>query len=114
MTITNASGGPIDRLELNTVTPRLGRLRIRSLTVDGLAARPTITDQTIIVPLGGILPDGATTTVRIAFSATTRADPERLELAVHPGERRHPALPLAALDQRRDARSTGRTTAIRS
>jgi hypothetical protein len=72
MTITNASGGPIDRLELNTVTPRLGRLRIRSLTVDGQAAKPTIKDQTIIVPLGGILPDGATTTVRIAFSATTR------------------------------------------
>jgi hypothetical protein len=72
MTVTNASGGPIDRLELNTVTPRLGRLKIKSLTVDGLAARPTIKDQTITVPLGGILPDGATTTVRIAFSATTR------------------------------------------
>ena len=35
MAITNASGGPIDRLELNTIAARLGRLRIRSLTVDG-------------------------------------------------------------------------------
>ena len=54
------------------MTARLGRLRIKSLTVDGLAATPTVKDQTILVPLGGILPDGATTTVRIAFSATTR------------------------------------------
>ncbi len=72
MAITNASGGPIDRLELNTIAARLGRLRIRSLTVDGVAAKPTIRDQTVIVPLGGILPDGATTTVRIAYGATAR------------------------------------------
>ncbi len=72
MAITNASGGPIDRLELNTIAARLGRLRIRSLTVDGVAAKPTIRDQTVIVPLGGVLPDGATTTVRIAYGATAR------------------------------------------
>lgn len=72
MAVTNASGGPIDRLELNTVAARLGRLRISSLTVDGSPARPTLKDQTVLVPLGGILPDGSTTTVRIAFSATAR------------------------------------------
>lgn len=72
MTVTNASGGPIDRLELNTVAARLGRLRIRSLTVDGSPVTPSVKDQTIRVPLGGILPDGATTTVRMAFTATTR------------------------------------------
>jgi hypothetical protein len=72
MTITNTSGGPIDRLELNTIAARLGALRIRSVTVDGLAAKRTIKDQTISVALGGILPDGSTTTVRIAYSATTR------------------------------------------
>jgi aminopeptidase N len=72
MVVTNASGGPIDRLELNTVAARLGRLRIASLSVDGVGVRPKVTDQTILVPLGGVLPDGATTTVRIAFSATVR------------------------------------------
>ncbi len=66
------SGGPIDRIELNTVAARLGGLRIGELTVDGRTARPTIRDQTIVVPLGGTLPDGATTTVRVAFSATAR------------------------------------------
>ena len=72
MVVTNASGGPIDRLELNTIAARLGRLRISSLTVDGISVRPTVKDQTVIVPLGGTLPDGATTTVRIGFSATAR------------------------------------------
>ncbi|MDP9482785.1 MAG: hypothetical protein M3P84_06135 [Chloroflexota bacterium] len=72
MTITNASGGPIDRLELNTIAARLGRLKITSLTVDGRLVRPSVRVQTVLVPLGGSLPAGATTTVRIAFSATTR------------------------------------------
>ncbi len=72
MEVRNRSGGPIDRIELNTVAARLGRLRITGLTVDGRAISPTIRDQTIVVPLGGILPDDATTTVRIAFTATAR------------------------------------------
>jgi hypothetical protein len=72
MAVTNTSGGPVDRLELNTIAARLGKLKIRTLTVDGLAARPTIKDQTVIVPLGGSLPAGATTTIRIGFSATAR------------------------------------------
>jgi hypothetical protein len=72
MAVTNASGGPIDRIELNTIAARLGRLRISSLTVDGRPARPTISDQTVIVPLGGSLPAGAATTIRIAFSAIAR------------------------------------------
>jgi hypothetical protein len=72
MVITNVSGGPIDRLELNTIAARLGSLRIRTVTVDGLAVKRTIKDQTISVALGGILPDGATATVRIVYSATAR------------------------------------------
>ena len=72
MLVTNVSGGPVDRLELNAVAARLGRLAISSLTVDGVAVSPTISDQTLIVPLGGILPDGASTSVRIVFRATAR------------------------------------------
>jgi hypothetical protein len=75
MTVTNASGGPIDRLELNSVAARLGRLRLTSVTVDGWAMQGTparLDDQTILLPLGGLLPDGATTTIRLAFQATLR------------------------------------------
>lgn len=72
MTTTNASGGPIDRLELNSVPARLGRLRLTSVTVDGRAAEARLDDQTILLSLGGLLPDGATTTVRLAFRATLR------------------------------------------
>jgi len=74
MRVRNASGGPIDRLELNTVTARIGGLRLGSVTVDGRAVSPSISDQTILVPLGGILPDEATASVRIAFRATLRSD----------------------------------------
>jgi hypothetical protein len=65
MTITNTSGGSIDRLELNTIAARLGGLRIRSATVDGRAVSARIDDQTVIVPLGGVLPAGASVHVRL-------------------------------------------------
>jgi hypothetical protein len=70
--LRNESGGPIDRLELNTIAARLGRLQIVATTVDDAPVAPTVDDQTIVVPLGGILPDGATTTVRIEYRATLR------------------------------------------
>ena len=69
ITITNRSGGPIDRLELNTVLARIGGLRISRATVDGRAVVPTVSDQTIRLPLGGVLPDGASATVGLRFTA---------------------------------------------
>jgi hypothetical protein len=74
MSVRNASGGPIDRVELNTVTARIGSLRLGSVTVDGRTVSPSISDQTILVPLGGTLPDGATASVGIVFRATLRSD----------------------------------------
>jgi hypothetical protein len=76
ITITNRSGGPIDHLELNTVLARIGTLRITAASVDGAAVRPVVTDQTIRLPLGGILPPDASATVRLAFGARfgTRLD----------------------------------------
>ena len=71
--LRNASGGPIDRVELNTVTARIGALRVTSLTVDGASVTPTIDDQTVVVPLGGVLPDGASTAIRISIRATLRS-----------------------------------------
>ncbi len=70
----NQSGAGIDRLELNTVMARLGNLRVRSVTVDGTAVTSTISGQTIVVPLGGVLPDGATTVVVVRFAATLRSN----------------------------------------
>ncbi len=52
ITIANRSGGPIDRLELNSVLARIGSLRITAATVDGRAVRPVVSDQTIRLPLG--------------------------------------------------------------
>ena len=70
--IQNASSGPIDRLELNTIAARLGRMKLGTVSVDGQAVHATIDDQTLLVPLGGILPAGATTVVRVHYSATLR------------------------------------------
>lgn len=67
--ITNRSGGPIDRLELNTVLARIGSLRISRASVDGVAIAPVVDDQTIRLPLGGILPDGASASVALRFTA---------------------------------------------
>jgi hypothetical protein len=72
--LRNASRGPIDRVELNTVTARLGALKLGAVTVDGRAAKPSVSDQTISVPLGGILADGKSTRLRLAFETRLRAD----------------------------------------
>lgn len=70
--ITNTTGGPIDRIEFNTVAGPLGGLTLRGAWVDAVATTARRTDQTIVVPLGGILPEGATTTVRVRYGATLR------------------------------------------
>ena len=69
---TNESASGIDRIELNTVMARLGGLRLGSTTVDGRTVTPTVSDQTISVPLGGVLPSGASVGVVVRFSATLR------------------------------------------
>lgn len=69
---TNTSGAPVDRLELNTIAARLGDIRLGTVTVNGRTVTPTIHDQTVLVPLGGILPQGRTVAVRVAYRATLR------------------------------------------
>jgi hypothetical protein len=77
--ITNRSGGPVDRLELNTVLARIGALRIAWASVDGRPVTPVVDDQTIRLPLGGVLRDGASATVKLRFHARagTRLDASR-------------------------------------
>ena len=68
----NDSGEGIDRLELNTIAAHLGAMTLTSATVDGTPAAVTVNDQTLVVPLGGILPAAATVEVRIGYRATLR------------------------------------------
>ncbi len=72
LAITNTSGGPIDRLELNTIATRLGGIRLDPVTVDGVTVKAKVSDQTIVVPLGGILPVGGSTRVRVRYGADLR------------------------------------------
>ena len=72
--VTNTSGTAIDRLELNTIAARLGAMTLTTARVDGVAVHATVTDQTIHLPLGGILEPGASATVRIGYRATLRSD----------------------------------------
>jgi aminopeptidase N len=72
--IRNTSGAEIDRIELNAIAARLGNMRLRPVTVDGVAVPATVTGQTIVVPLGGILPIDAVTRIRVRFSARLQDD----------------------------------------
>jgi len=73
MTVRNDSGAPIDRVELNTIAARLGGMKLGAVTVAGTAVKPTVVDQTIVVPLGGILGTGQSVHVRVRFAATLRS-----------------------------------------
>ncbi len=74
MTITNRSGGPVDRIELNTIAARIGGLRVRGASVASKAVTVTVDDQTLVMPLGGILPAGGTVRARLEYTATLRND----------------------------------------
>jgi aminopeptidase N len=71
--LRNDSGGPIDRLELNTIATRLGGMKLTAVTSAGKPVSATVHDQTIHVPLGGILGPGQSVTVGVAYSATLRS-----------------------------------------
>jgi aminopeptidase N len=73
ITARNDSGEGIDRLRLNTVMGPLGRLILGRVTVDGRTVEATRSDQTISVPLGGVLPAGGSATVVVPFTATLRS-----------------------------------------
>jgi hypothetical protein len=72
ITVTNTSGGPIDRIELNAVPARLGRMVLGPVSVDGASVAARLDDQTIVVPLGGILPSGASARLDLSYRATLR------------------------------------------
>ena len=73
MSVRNDSGEPIDRVELNTIAARLGGMKLGVITVAGKAVAATVSDQTIVVPLGGILGAGQSVQVRVRYGATLRS-----------------------------------------
>ena len=103
LTIRNTSGARIDRVELNTIAARLGAIDLDPVTVDGVAVKADRDDQTIVVPLGGVLPSGGTTVVRVRVRGDAADLAVRLQLAVHEGERHRRPVPLAAVGQPHDA-----------
>ena len=73
MTVRNDSDAPIDRIELNTIAARLGGMKLGAVTVAGAAVKATVDDQTIIVPLGGILGVGQSVQVKVRYASTLRS-----------------------------------------
>jgi len=71
-TILNTSGTDIDRVELNTTAARLGGMTLTGSFVDGTPVKASVSDQTIVVPLGGILPAGGSATVEVRYAARLR------------------------------------------
>jgi hypothetical protein len=69
LSVRNTSGGPIDYLQLNVAPARIGRMQLHKARVDGIPVAATVTDQTLRVPLGGVLAEGATVPVRIGYTA---------------------------------------------
>jgi hypothetical protein len=60
MDVTNTSGSPVSRLELNTVAARLGHMKLLDARVDGSEVEARVSDQTLTVPLSHTLqPYGA-------------------------------------------------------
>ena len=72
ITARNDSGAGIDRVELNTIAARLGSITISSASVDGTPVTVTVSDQTLKVPLGGVLPAGASAVVKVSYRATLK------------------------------------------
>ena len=74
-----------------------------------------VDDQTLVVPLGGILPDGGDVQVRVDLPRDAAERPDRPELDVHAAPTASPSstagCPWISLRARR---STGRTSATRS
>jgi len=70
--VLNTSGGPVDKLELNSAAVKLGSMRDLRVRVNGSPVRPRVIGQTIKVPLGESLAAAASVKVELAFRARLR------------------------------------------
>ena len=72
-TIVNLSGDGIDRVELNTAAARLGGMTLTGASIDGIDVEATVSDQTILVPLGGVLPAGGSAVIEVRYAARLKS-----------------------------------------
>jgi hypothetical protein len=72
-TIVNLSGDGIDRVELNTAAARLGGMTLTGASVDGAEVDASVSDQTILVPLGGVLPAGGSAVIEVRYAARLKS-----------------------------------------
>ena len=70
MEAANQSGGPISRLELNTVAAELGHMQLTEASVDGTAVAPRVSGQTLIVTLPQVLTKNGHVSVHTRYRAT--------------------------------------------
>jgi hypothetical protein len=70
--IRNDSGHGVERVELNLVPARIGRMHRLEVWVDGTRVTPSVSSQTIRVPLGRTVPDGDRVTIRVRYRAYFR------------------------------------------
>ena len=73
--VRNTSGRAIDRLELNTVAAKLGKMKDLRARVDGVPANVAKVGQTLKVPLGAELSPGASAAIFVGFRARLRTSP---------------------------------------
>jgi hypothetical protein len=67
--LLNSSAEPVDRLHLNTVAAKLGKMKGLKVKVGGVAVAASVSGQTISVPLGEVLDPGSSTSVWVAYRA---------------------------------------------
>jgi hypothetical protein len=70
--IQNTSGHGIGRIDFNLVPARIGNMKNLAVSVDGEHVTPTVTGQTIKVPLGRTLADGDSVTITTTYRAWFR------------------------------------------
>ncbi len=71
--IRNTSGHGIERVELNVVPARIGGMRNLAVAVDGSSVTPSVSGQTIRVPLGRTLANGDSVRIRVSYRAYFRS-----------------------------------------
>src|SRR3954454_1412104 len=67
--VTNTTSQSVQQLTFNLITLRTGAANLSSVSVDGTAVQPSVSDQTINVPLPAALAPGSTTSVAFAYKA---------------------------------------------
>ena len=112
--VTNESGEGIDRLELNTIAAKVGGIEVTESSVDDERVKIRVQDQTLVMPLGGVLPDGGVRDDPHRLPGIAPAEPDRLRLDVLERLGGRSRCTAGSRGSAGRSRSAGRTTACPS